>query len=49
MAGIKLMYRLDGSNEFDPARAFEVVLQWTQSREDDELELDEKWIREKRV
>ena len=30
-------------------KALEVVLQSTQSREDDELELDENWIREKRV
>ena len=33
----------------DYYKAIEVVLQRTQSREDDELELDEKWIKENRV
>ena len=33
----------------DYYKAIEVVLQRTQSREDDELVLDEKWIKENRV
>ena len=33
----------------DYYKAIEVVMQRTQSREDDEFELDEKWIKENRV
>jgi hypothetical protein len=33
----------------DYYKAIEVVLQRTQSREDDEFELDEKWIKENMV
>jgi site-specific recombinase XerD len=33
----------------DYYKAIEIVLQRTQSREDDELELDEKWIKENRM
>jgi hypothetical protein len=33
----------------DYYKAIEVVLQRTQSREDDKFELDEKWIKENRV